>query len=73
MARRLPHATCSADFIDMDSEAPLAVRWQPLESILEGRFNTDTDVWSFGIFLWELFTLGRLPYGYVDVAGVSAI
>ncbi|VUZ54931.1 unnamed protein product, partial [Hymenolepis diminuta] len=70
MARRLPHGTVNADFVDVDSEAPLAVRWQPLESILEGRFNLDTDVWSFGIFLWEIFTLGRLPYGNVDVSGV---
>nr|CUU99911.1 hypothetical transcript [Hymenolepis microstoma] len=70
MARRLPHGTVNADFVDVDSEAPIAVRWQPLESILEGRFNFDTDVWSFGIFLWEIFSLGRLPYGNVDVSGV---
>ncbi|VDN97939.1 unnamed protein product [Rodentolepis nana] len=70
MARRLPHGTVNADFVDVDSEAPIAVRWQPLESILEGRFNLDTDVWSFGIFLWEIFSLGRLPYGNVDVSGV---
>lgn len=73
MARRLPHGTVNADFVDVDSEAPLAVRWQPLESILEGRFNLDTDVWSFGILLWEIFTLGRLPYGNVDVSGVCTI
>lgn len=70
MARRLTLGDINGDLIDVDSEAPLAVRWLPLESILEGRFNFDTDVWSFGIFLWELFTLGRLPYGNVEVSEV---
>ncbi|KAM7541751.1 hypothetical protein Aperf_G00000011060 [Anoplocephala perfoliata] len=70
MARRLTHGDVNGDLVDVDSEAPLAVRWLPLESILEGRFNFDTDVWSFGIFLWELFTLGRLPYGNVEVSEV---
>ncbi|VDK21704.1 unnamed protein product [Taenia asiatica] len=69
MCRRLPH-NCAADLVDKDSEAPLAVRWLPLESILHGHFNVDTDVWSFGVLLWELFTFGRMPYGNVEVSEV---
>ncbi|TGZ69780.1 hypothetical protein CRM22_003542 [Opisthorchis felineus] len=40
----------------------LPVKWLPLESILEGLFQVDTDVWSFGVFLWELFTYASEPY-----------
>ncbi len=72
LCRRLPQ-NHGADLIDLDSEAPLAVRWLPMESILDGCFNIDTDVWSFGILLWELFTFGRLPYGNVDIAEVNRI
>ncbi|KAF7244776.1 hypothetical protein EG68_06481 [Paragonimus skrjabini miyazakii] len=39
------------------------VKWLPLESILGGLFQVDTDVWSFGIFMWELFTYASEPYG----------
>lgn len=72
MCRRLPH-NCAADLVDTDSEAPLAVRWLPLESILQGHFNVDTDVWSFGVLLWELLTFGRMPYGNVEVSEVCYV
>ncbi|KAF8566619.1 hypothetical protein P879_04991 [Paragonimus westermani] len=41
----------------------LPVKWLPLESILGGLFHVDTDVWSFGVFMWELFTYASEPYG----------
>ncbi|KAK9889569.1 hypothetical protein WA026_006942 [Henosepilachna vigintioctopunctata] len=41
-------------------------RWMALESLKYKFFNTKTDVWSFGVVLWELGTLGALPYKEVD-------
>lgn len=39
----------------------LPVRWMPPEC-LDGVATSKSDVWSFGVFLWELFSMGQLPY-----------
>lgn len=38
------------------------VRWSAIEVLLHGRYTTNSDVWSFGITVWEIFSYGQTPY-----------
>ncbi|KRZ93642.1 Inactive tyrosine-protein kinase 7, partial [Trichinella sp. T8] len=40
----------------------LPLRWMPDEALFDDDWSVKSDVWSFGVFVWELLTMGELPY-----------
>nr|XP_048316026.1 leukocyte tyrosine kinase receptor [Myodes glareolus] len=51
-----------ASYYRKGGRALLPVKWMPPEALLEGIFTSKTDSWSFGVLLWEIFSLGYMPY-----------
>lgn len=49
-------------FKQMAGNRMLPVRWMSPESICVGKFTLESDIWSYGVLLWEVYTFGLQPY-----------
>jgi tyrosine-protein kinase len=47
------------------------VKWYAPECLSSGVFSLASDVWSFGVLLWEMYTLGEAPYEDMNAAQVN--
>ncbi|XP_077988842.1 insulin-like peptide receptor [Glandiceps talaboti] len=50
------------DYYRKGGKGLLPVRWMAPESLKDGVFTSQSDVWSYGVVLWEMATLAEQPY-----------
>lgn len=50
------------DYYKPSGKRMMPVRWMAPESLKDGKFDSKSDAWSFGIVLYEMMTLGAQPY-----------
>ncbi|CAG5122081.1 unnamed protein product, partial [Candidula unifasciata] len=48
------------------SSTRVPIKWMAVESLFTSTYTLQSDIWSFGILLWEIFTLGGTPYSSID-------
>lgn len=51
-----------SDMYVKQTQGVLPIKWMAMESLFDRVYTEKSDVWSFGICLWEIFTLGGTPY-----------
>ncbi|XP_061699267.1 tyrosine-protein kinase receptor TYRO3 isoform X1 [Syngnathoides biaculeatus] len=54
------------DYYRQGSVAKLPVKWIALESLADNVYTTQSDVWAFGVTMWEVMTRGQTPYPGVE-------
>ncbi|XP_044765971.1 tyrosine-protein kinase Dnt-like [Coccinella septempunctata] len=59
------------DYFCLDDSESRPVKWLALESLIYKQHSTASDVWSFGVLLWELTTLANQPYPEIDPLDMS--
>uniref|UniRef100_A0AAX7VVC5 Receptor protein-tyrosine kinase n=1 Tax=Astatotilapia calliptera TaxID=8154 RepID=A0AAX7VVC5_ASTCA len=49
------------------------IKWMALESILHRKFTHQSDVWSYGVTVWELMTFGSKPYDTIPARDIPEV
>ncbi|XP_073730080.1 muscle, skeletal receptor tyrosine-protein kinase isoform X2 [Misgurnus anguillicaudatus] len=52
----------AADYYKASENDAIPIRWMPPESIFYNRYTSESDVWAYGVVLWEIFSYGMQPY-----------
>ncbi|KAG7488810.1 hypothetical protein MATL_G00038350 [Megalops atlanticus] len=64
----------SADEKEYHAEGgKVPIKWMALESILHRTYTHQSDVWSYGVTVWELMTFGSKPYDGIPASAIAGI
>ena len=56
-----------------NASSGLPVRWMAPEVLTMRQINDKSDIWSFGVLMWEIFSLGAVPYPEVSKIDIKFI
>ncbi|XP_022089777.1 tyrosine kinase receptor Cad96Ca-like [Acanthaster planci] len=71
MVCKVSNAARVRNVVENVAEGRLGIRWMSPESICASVYTTMSDIWSFGILMWEIVTYGSTPYPGMSAREVS--
>ncbi|XP_066927035.1 fibroblast growth factor receptor 2-like isoform X2 [Clytia hemisphaerica] len=63
----LARSVHEVDYYRKTTDGRLPIKWLAIEALFDRVYTTQSDVWAFGVLLWEIFTLGGSPYPGIPV------
>ncbi|XP_057299239.1 uncharacterized protein LOC130629879 isoform X2 [Hydractinia symbiolongicarpus] len=66
----LARDTDNKSFYLKESDGLLPVKWMAPEAIVDRMYTSKSDSWSFGIVMWEIYSLGSVPYTFLKNSSV---
>lgn len=63
----LAQVTDGSNYYIAQSNRDLPIKWYAPETLLTQKYSFQSDVWSFGVTMFEMFTYGETPYPNVEI------